>query len=149
MSDHFDLDSPVFFITIKFDIASHTTKMKGAHPDWTNRQCRNLLYWQGSVRKELKNYTESLIALSDVKLAVTYIPEAMGVDVFGTCANLEIPIERNPQHYVHKIAMLGRPNSNVTKSPGIAGAGVVGYKPFQDETHEPESISGMILYKDW
>jgi len=53
----------------------------------------------------LREKVEGLFVGDNFK--VTYIPEAMGVDVFETCKNVGIPIERNPQHYVHKIAMVG------------------------------------------
>jgi len=55
--------------------------------------------------KELKRVVEEEYP----NCKVTYIPEAMGVNVFETCKKLDIPIERYPIRYVHKIALVERP----------------------------------------
>jgi len=108
--------------------------MKEKLPHWTERQCRNLLYWQPTVKKELRRVVEE--EYPDCK--VTYIPEAMGVNVFLTCQKLGIPIERNPQHYVHKIAMVER----VKRQPVVIGSGYIPY--INKDVHEPETMAEMI-----
>jgi hypothetical protein len=68
---------------------------------------------------------------------VTYVPEAMGVDVFETCFRLGVPIERSPIKYVHKIALVGRSK----RKPMVIGSG---YIPFIDkDVREPETFAEM------
>jgi hypothetical protein len=74
----------------------------------------------------------------DSNFNVSFIPEAMGVDVFETCKVIGLPIERNPQHYVHKIALVGRPK----RTPVVLGSGYIPY--INKDEHEPETMAGMI-----
>ena len=132
--DYFNFDNYLVFVVVKFDIGFHISKMRVKHPNWTERQCRNLLYWQSTVMKELRRVVEEEYP----NCKVTYIPEAMGVNVFETCRNLGIPIERNPVYYVHKIALVER----VKRQPVVVGSGYVPY--INKDEHEPETMAEMI-----
>ena len=96
-------------LVVKFDLKDHAERMKKKHPNWTERQCRNLLYWQPAVRKALKIKSEELAypLLGDVILD---IPEANGVNVFDTMAKHGLIIERNPD-IVHKVVLVGMQRS--------------------------------------
>jgi hypothetical protein len=75
------------------------------HPNWSNRQARCVLYWQGSVNKELKRV--ALMAKWEHPDADIFLtPEAMGVDVIKTMQNLGFPIETQPIQTVFKVALL-------------------------------------------
>ncbi len=116
LENYFILNKDLFFIIEEFDLKSHIEKMKQKHPNWTTLQLRNLLYWQNSVRKNLKNKVENFINnhVDRNKLTYTLLPEAMGVDVFSTVTKLDIPIERNPINRIFKIALVGY-NKNDSK----------------------------------
>jgi len=89
---------PFFLVIQEFDIKTHVQKMKKKHPKWTDRQCRNLLYWQKRVVKKLKETSYKLANEMGEEYVVLEVPEANGVDVFKTCSNLDIILERNPQN---------------------------------------------------
>lgn len=106
--DVFDFNMHLSFVVVRFDLEAHVQKMHERLPHWSERQCRNLLYWQSSVTGTLKSTVKDLFRDGSI---TTYVPEAMGVDVFETCKRLGIPIERNPVKYVHKVALVGRPKN--------------------------------------
>lgn len=89
----------------EFDLETHANKMKKNHPNWTNKQCRCILYWQNSVRKKLKEKAEKA-CLKLNGFVVTLIPEALGINVFGTMAKVGIILYKNPK-IVKKIAFVG------------------------------------------
>lgn len=94
---------------VAFNLEWYAKEMKNEHPNWTEKQCKCCLYWQGSVRKVLKNFCEKVIKeMRAGDFSYEMIPEAMGLDVFKTMANLDIILERNPQKVVYKVAFIGR-----------------------------------------
>ena len=103
-----DLSRESYLIAIRFDLDEHQRKMKTRHPEWTAKQCRNLLYWQGKVRKRLVE--EVIVFLDEHKgMRSTLIPEAMGVHVLKTARGLGIPVKIVPARYVYKIALIYYP----------------------------------------
>lgn len=100
------VEPPFVLIGVKFNLEEHVERMKKKHPDWTDRQARCVLYWQGRVNKQLKEICER--TASDIPNAVTvYNPEGMGVHMFETCKEIGLVLERNPQKIVWKIAIMG------------------------------------------
>jgi hypothetical protein len=140
VKEFFDFSLSLFFVVVKFDLEEHVKKMHERLPHWSERQCRNLLYWQPSVMKKLRGLVDDTFHLPDMNVfndKVTYVPEAMGVDVFETCFRLGVPIERSPIKYVHKIALVGRSK----RKPMVIGSG---YIPFIDkDVREPETFAEM------
>ena len=90
-----------------FDLKSHAEQKKKEHPHWTERQCRNPLYWQGTVRKKLKEKVERFRVNNNQPSIVLDIPEANGIDVFETMAKEGIILERTPD-IVKKVMIVGR-----------------------------------------
>lgn len=103
----YDLSKPHYLVVIEFDLAKHVDKMLSKHPDWTDKQCRCVLYWQGTARKELRNLTQGFIQFLGEELIHTDCPEAMGVNLFKTCYKAGIRLKRNPRGIVRKIALVG------------------------------------------
>lgn len=96
-----------YAVVEKFDLRAHAEKMAEAHPNWTDRQCRNLLYWQGGVRKRLKEKAlREFDPFADVLLE---IPEASGINVFETMAHVGIHIQRTRPEQIVKVMMIGKP----------------------------------------
>jgi len=91
-----------FAVVEEFDLKKHAEKMKVHNVFWTERQCRNPLYWQGGVRKRLREKAQALGG--DIILD---IPEASGVDVFKTMVEVGIVLERKPD-IVRKVMLIGR-----------------------------------------
>lgn len=112
-----------FAVTETFDLKAHADKMKAKHPEqikngkvvpaWTERQCRNPLYWQGTVRSSLKR--QALAEVGQLNCLgseangniVLDIPEACGVNVFETMALVGVILERKPD-VVIKVMLVGK-----------------------------------------
>lgn len=114
LSEKYDLfNQDKYFCYVKFNLKKQKEKMKLLHPEWTDKKCGCLLYWQKSVVKELKKKCLSFILFAKnifkakEKYEYELIPEAMGLDVFETAAYYDVILERNPQNYVYKIAFIG------------------------------------------
>lgn len=106
VEDWINLSKPHWFVISEFDIKDHMRKMKNKHPNWTERQCRNPYYWQGSVRSKLRK--ECQLFCSNYEGTVsTLLPEAMGVYVFGSARKIGIEIRRIPMEIIYKIALIG------------------------------------------
>lgn len=106
---YFDMTKPIYAIYNAFDIKSHMAKMKEKHPHWTDRQCRNPLYWQKGARKKLKEHIAQFHSLfSDENFAVTTVPEAMGVNVSETMKNIGIILTWPPEKFAYQIALAGK-----------------------------------------
>ena len=94
-----------FAVVEEFDLKAHAEAMKLKHPEWSERQCRNLLYWQNGVRKRLFEKALHFRHIGDIILTLT-VPEACGVNVYETMAKVGIVIQRNPDT-VKKVMFLG------------------------------------------
>jgi len=96
-----------FAVVTRFDLKSHAKRMKNKHKNWTERQCRNLLYWQRKVRSRLKKKAESFAnpLLGDIILD---IPEANGVHVFDTMKWHGLILETHKPNKIHKIMLVGK-----------------------------------------
>lgn len=86
-----------------FDLQQYALENKRIHPSWSDRQCRNLLYWQGGVRSRLRTKAWTIVEKDGIVLE---IPEACGINVFETMRIVGIIIEKKPQ-IVHKIMLVG------------------------------------------
>ena len=119
LEDVYDLDKSYYFCYVKFNIKKQKERMKSLHPEWSDKKCKCLLYWQKSVVKELRICSGVFCAKKNVyswyydtpELLFEYkyklVPEAMGLDVFRTAKHHGIILERNPENYVYKIAFIG------------------------------------------
>ena len=111
---YFDLNKDHYFVVIQFNLGLHVQGMLSKHPNWSSKQARCVLYWQGSVKKRLKVECEYYLYSVFKKPEYIYnlCPEAMGVNVIETCQRLELPIIPKPTDTIFKVAMLGAPRSN-------------------------------------
>ncbi|MCK9591419.1 MAG: hypothetical protein M0Q91_05350 [Methanoregula sp.] len=104
-----------------FNLKAHAEKMRADHPEhigkngkiisaWTERQCRNPLYWQGTVRHNLKLKAERLNDYFEYFYGsrgfLLDIPEANGINIFETMAKVGIILERKPD-IVKKVMIVG------------------------------------------
>lgn len=106
----FDLSKPVFAIVSDYNLFAHTEKMKMKHPNWTETQLLNVLYWQGTARKYLKNNITKFMNEYRIKgYYSTTSPEAMGVDVTATLQKAGLQLEWPARKTVYKVAFAGIP----------------------------------------
>ena len=107
------VEPPIFLVIQPFNLEAQAKRMKERHPRWSDRQCRNLLYWQKGVIKSLKEEANAFIESQDNDLILVEVPEANGVHVFKTCENVGIILERNPRKVVNKIMIIGKRKNSV------------------------------------
>jgi len=118
VADVFDLSQQHWFAIIKFDLGAHADRMAGLHKNWSDRQCRCLLYWQRGVKKNLEEYCWQYIRLH-AQMTYTLCPEGMGVNVFRTAHRHGIRMRKNPQKTVHFVALIGTSNENDEQNEGL------------------------------
>jgi len=105
--DVLDTNKPTYIAFSTFDLAAHVAKMKDRHPDWTDRQLKNVLYWQPASRKLLREKIKLAQDMTECDLVIT-CPEAMGVNVYMTCRVSGLILE--PIKYLntcHHVALVG------------------------------------------
>lgn len=113
--DVYDLSAPVYAVVNEFDLGGHVGRMREAHPDWSDRQCRCVLYWQGGARKALKQRIAE--ALRDPRCAgyrAETCPEAMGVNVTETLRRAGIELEWPPVRTARQVALIGKLNTGIS-----------------------------------
>lgn len=106
----FDISKPIYAIFSTYDLWSHTEKMKEKHSQWTETQRLNVLYWQGTARKILKeNIAKFNLKFRKSGYYSTTSPEAMGVNVTETLKKAGINLEWPARKIVYKVAFAGIP----------------------------------------
>jgi predicted metal-binding protein len=99
----------VYIAAIRFNFAEYLARKKAIHPDWTERALKNPRHWQGHVRSELHRFLErELPQRPDVLGEVIFNPEALGVNLFATCAKEGIILEHIPENSVYNIALIAQ-----------------------------------------
>ena len=91
--EFFDESYSIYLIHSVFDLESHARRMKRDHSMWSEHQCRCVLYWQKISRNQLKE--RAALQMYNLNLnAVTYCPEAMGVNVYATALKAGLKLEK-------------------------------------------------------
>jgi hypothetical protein len=107
----FNLEKPCYLIYNIFDFGGHVAKMRAKHPMWTQRQLECCLYWQTTARKQLQGLIYE--AMDDLQgYQYTRCPEAMGLNVTETLANVGVAIEWPPVNVTLQVAFAGVPHGN-------------------------------------
>jgi hypothetical protein len=101
-----------FVIWNAFPFGEHIQKMRARHPDWSERQLANCLYWQGTARKQLRaTIVEFARVLIDdgippkTNILHTSIPEAHGVNVTETMKSIGHDLEWPPKTVAYQVAL--------------------------------------------
>lgn len=112
-----DLNADVFVVWNRFDFGAHVERMKKRHPEWSDRQAACCLYWQGTARKELNGHIRKVLRRERKRLVVVRRPEACGVDVTSTVAEIGIKLEWPPVRWAYQVALLGtKPRGRIRKT---------------------------------
>lgn len=107
-------EEQVYIVAVGLDFEAYRKMRKEQHPSWTERQQRNPLYWQGYLRKILKDYAREVLAkMADKKSVIIANPEAMGVNLTETCRKCGLKLEWPPDNYVYKMFLIGKIRKNV------------------------------------
>ncbi len=109
IEDVLDLRSDIFVVWNCFPLGAHVERMRKRHPEWSDRQCRCCLYWQGTARKRLEETIGTFRrSHRGRKLITVRCPEACGVNVTETMASVGIQLEWPPKNIVRQVSLLGR-----------------------------------------
>ncbi len=107
----YDVGQDVYAIVTEFDLREHADRMKAKHPEWSDRQCRNILFWQGRAKKHLRVESERFAAARP-GYEVVQSPEKMGVNVTRTLRNAGVILEWPPRNTVRLVAMAAIPRTD-------------------------------------
>lgn len=103
------LDKPVWAVWNTFLLSAHVAVMRTRHPQWSERQLCNMLYWQSTARKALRNEIRRFFRQADDKLVLVKNPEGAGVNMTSTMATVGINLEWPPTQIAYQIALIGSP----------------------------------------
>lgn len=100
---------PAVFVAIaRLDFGTYLKLKAERHPTWTVRALKNPRHWQQHLRAAHNRY----FTLEKIPQGYERVKnaEAMGVNLFETCARGGFILERNPTHFVCEVSVLARPN---------------------------------------
>lgn len=93
LSEVLDLERPLYLAFSRFSLQKHVRKLKRKHPDWSRRQLRCVLYWQGTSRKQMRERARECQRETGADVVLD-CPEALGVNVYVTCALNGLKLEK-------------------------------------------------------
>jgi len=114
-TDIFKLYSQFILVVAKFHFQIYCMEMKSVHSDWSERRIKNVLYWQGQLKKLMRNYIQKLSIqfgkpdeLFGAGSGFWNYPsmEAVGINVFATLKRNNISFEIRPETIVTMVALL-------------------------------------------
>ncbi len=88
-----NLDRDIYIVHSQFDLKAHMRKMKAKYPEWTELQCRCVLYWQSTSRDQLAIRIKFALHILQADASAA-VPEAMGVNVYATCRLAGLQLEK-------------------------------------------------------
>jgi hypothetical protein len=89
----FDRKAVGWCVWEEFDLAAHAARMKEAHPDWTDYQCRNVLYWQGAVKKKRNERVHEWFRRKGLWGQYAGITEGFCINVYATLRHAGLPLD--------------------------------------------------------
>lgn len=102
-----NLDNDIYLIFNIFPFGEHVERMREKHPEWSERQLANCLYWQQTARKQLRVELERFHKNSPGVFRSTMCPEAMGVNVTATMLSIGHELEWPPKTVTYQVAVAG------------------------------------------
>ncbi len=89
VTDVFDLSRKMYIVVHEFDLAAHVERLREIHPEWSERQLRNVLYWQSASKRALKLKSKKAMLLYNCSV-VSYRPEGLGVNMYLTARRVGV-----------------------------------------------------------
>lgn len=108
VNEMIDLNEPVHAVFNRFPIGEHAARMRGLHPEWSDRQAYCCLYWQPRARQQLRGQIRSFLD-SHPGQHVIACPEAQGVNLTATMRGAGIELEWPPREWAYQIVLAGVP----------------------------------------
>jgi len=115
--EFFDRSAPMWFVWIEYDLGAWARKMKERHSDWSERQCRNVLYWQAAEKKRRNKFFEQFIIKRRLKGKYAGITEGFCINVYATCRNAGLILDPIKDiQIVRKIILAAKWKDEIIKS---------------------------------
>lgn len=102
-----DMSRTVWVAWVDFNLEKQRQRMWAKHPKWSERQAECCLYWQGGVRKQLRDEMEAFVDNADAALMIIEVPEAHGVNVTETMWRVGVGLQWPPKIIVRKVGLIG------------------------------------------
>jgi predicted metal-binding protein len=103
----------VYIAAVRFNFAEYLSKKRIVHPDWTDRALRNPRHWQNHIRSEMRQFLFSyLTEHPEIDGEILTNPEALGVNVFATCAKAGLTLEQTPEKFVYQVVLIANKLNN-------------------------------------
>ena len=93
VTEVYDLTRPMYFVYNEFDLEAHIERMRAKHPGWSERQLRNVLYWQRTSKKEVGRRARMAIEMLKVD-CIYHRPEAIGINMYATARHSGLKLEK-------------------------------------------------------
>lgn len=127
LTDIIDAGKGVYAVYNEYDVDAREKELGELHPDWTRKQKRCLLYWQGTARAELKKkitVAKSLLAMRGFVPDLVTDGEHNGVNVYVTMrgCGLKLDVIRRLSVARH-LRFLCVLKTGTTDIPGYVGNG--------------------------
>jgi hypothetical protein len=87
-----NIQKSMFFVHSEFDLTKHIKRMQLRHPEWSDRQLRCVLYWQNRSRKQMMERANVAARYLQAEVIIP-MPEATGIQVYGTCKRSGLLLE--------------------------------------------------------
>jgi len=119
VTDILDVNRKMYLVYSEFDLESHVRRMKEKHPDWSDRQLRNVIYWQGTSKSQLRHRALRVLSIVNADVAILK-GEAHGVNLYVTCSKSGLKLERiRDLRICHHVALVGWLPENVSNLPKL------------------------------
>jgi len=89
------VDKKMWLVHSEFNLANHVKKMRKKHPEWSEVQLRNLLYWDKTSKRQMKERSKIIQKKlgKRANIAIT-MGEAHGVNLYVTCKKSGLILEK-------------------------------------------------------
>jgi len=95
LSDIMDISKPIYAVYNEFDLEAHVSWMRQRHPDWSDAQLKNVIYWQPKSRKQLGAEIDKFEKTYLVQgTPIISSGEYNGVDVYATMKAAGIELDK-------------------------------------------------------
>lgn len=112
VEDILDTNREMFLVYSEFNLQEHVDRMKEKHPNWTDRQLRNVLYWQRISKKEM--ITRSILFAKENGFdLIIPMGESVGINLYKTCRLSGLKLESIKSLKInHHVAVVGHSTKN-------------------------------------
>ena len=91
--DLLDESKKMYLVYSEFNLDNHVEKMRFKFPTWSERQLRNVLYWQPTSKKQLRERCTIACEIFGCRYVLTK-GEAYGVNFYATAFHSGLKLER-------------------------------------------------------